>query len=179
MPRLKLFSFYSMRTFVVAILLVLGFAQAGLAQEFGRTQELLEGNNQTAYFVFARPGEATIQVHVMGAGGSGVYEVSEETDLGTLLVLTGGMMLPPRLKGEERNTTIRLYHREGDRRSLSYEASLEAFVADPGGYPLLREGDVVAIETIEKRRFSWRDLFSIGTAAATIVIAVDRVLKGQ
>ncbi|MCH8960503.1 MAG: SLBB domain-containing protein, partial [Bacteroidetes bacterium] len=59
------------------------------AQTFGRVGTMIaEGSS---YHVFAKPGEATVQIQVLGnVKFPGIYEVGVGTDLGQLLALTGG-----------------------------------------------------------------------------------------
>ena len=68
---------------ILYLTLILCTATAASAQEFGRIQEQVAAG--TAYRVFARPGDATVQVVVVADDGSGVYEVAADTDLGGAL----------------------------------------------------------------------------------------------
>ena len=150
------------------------------AQTFGRVGTMIvEGSS---YHVFAKPGEATVQVQVLGnVRFPGIYEVGVGTDLGQLLALTGG---PVQVFTEGRvvrrtEITLRLFHGEEGRRDLVYEASLETMLANPGSYPVLQDGDVFSIETltIERTRFGWRDGLSIVVTLATVGLLIDRIVE--
>jgi len=131
----------------------------------------------TSYHVFARPGQNTVQVLVLGDVSSpGVYEVGEGTDLARLLALSGGPGGRQR-SGTRQETTIRLYRPQENRRELLYEANLERMVAEPGPYPALQRGDVLQVKTVERERFSWRDGLRIFTALGTLAIAVERLSR--
>ena len=52
-------------------------------------------------------------------------------------------------------------------------------LANPGNYPVLRDGDVFSIETltIERTRFGWRDGLSIVATLATVALVIDRIVE--
>lgn len=150
------------------------------AQTFGRVGTVIaEGS---AYHVFAKPGEATVQIQVLGnVKFPGIYEVGAGTDLGQLLALTGG---PVQVFTEGRvvrrtETTMRLYHGEGGRRDLVYEAAFETMLTNPGNYPVLQDGDVFNIETLtfERTQFGWRDGLTIVATLATVALVIDRIIE--
>ena len=130
------------------------------AQDFGRVGKML--SQGTSYHVFAKPGEATVQVLVLGSvGAAGVYEVGVGTELDQLLALTGGTPMA-RTETSKTSVTVRLFREGGGRRDLVYEVSLERMLAEPDLYPPLQDGDVFTIETITtvRTRFGWRDVFT-------------------
>lgn len=161
------------------LLLLLFLAPAAHAQTVGRVGNITaEG---TAYHVFARPGEATVQVLVLGGVSSpGLYEVGAGTDLGQLLALTGG---PPVAQGgranQEVHVTVRLYRESGGTRTVLYEAPLEQMLAAPAAYPTLQDGDVFSVETvvIEKQGFAFRDVLTLLSTAATIALVIERIAR--
>ncbi|RMF58362.1 MAG: hypothetical protein D6746_09840 [Bacteroidetes bacterium] len=143
------------------------------AQEFGRHNRITASG--TAYHVFAEPGQATIQVQVVGAVSAGIYEVSAGTDLGRLVALTG-LTLTPGASGTSVRYRVKLFRDQPDgRRLLLYDAPLEEMLANPGAYPVLQEGDVVMIESKVSQRFQWRDALTILTSLSTIILLVDRL----
>jgi len=108
----------------------------------------------TAYFTFARPGQNTIEVLVLGGRQAGIYEIGEDINLGQLMALAGG-------GGREgRRTKVRLYlyRLEGGQRTRVLKEGMEDF-ASRSQYPSLQDGDVIRIETRE--RFNWRDILQI------------------
>jgi hypothetical protein len=125
----------------------------------------------TSYRVFARPGENTIQVFVLGdLGQPGVYSVGADTELAQLVALTGGPG-----GGGRSDTTIRLYRPENGRRELIYEAELDDFIRRSDVHPDLQSGDILQVETIQREGFDWRDGLRILTAAASLSFAIERL----
>jgi len=138
------------------------------AQQFGDIRT--EG---TSYRVFARPGENTVQVYVLGdLGQPGVYSVGADTELAQLVALTGG---PGGTTRGRSDTTIRLYRAENGQRELIYEAELDEFIERSDVHPDLQSGDILQVETIQREGFGWRDGLRILTAAASLSFAVDRL----
>lgn len=132
----------------------------------------------TAYHVFARPGQNTVQVMVVGSGiQTGLYELGEGTDLEQLVAL-GGYSPGVRQARNERTVTIRLYrdNTEGERQ-LIYESSLDELVAAQQAAPVLQMGDVARIEVIDRERFSWRDGLRVVTAAASLALVIERLSR--
>lgn len=131
----------------------------------------------SSYHMFARPGQNTIQVLVLGdVGQPGMYEIGEGLDLAQLLALSGG----PGLQRSARNrseTTLRLYRPQDGQRELIFEAEMEGFMREREAYPSLRQGDVFQVETVERERFGWRDALRILTAAATVTFSIERLLN--
>lgn len=164
----------------IACLLVL-LATAGAetlqAQTFGRAGDVQSVG--TAYHVFTRPGEATVQIIVMGLGG-GIYEVGESTRLDELLALIGGAQgeeIGQQQSGLTRRTTVRLYRMTGGQRSLIYEAPIEEVLLDPGTHPELRDGDYLGIEIVNRTRLGWRDGLRLLTSVGTLILVVDRLAR--
>lgn len=147
----------------------------GQAQEIGRVGNI----NATGvpYRVYAGMGEPTIQVYVVGSGGSGIYEIGESTRLDQLLALAS--IAPgatsPRVR---RKVTIRLYHLDGAKRSLVLEERLEDLMAwNPDQYPELQDGDFMEVEVRTRERFNWRDGLSILGSVSTIIFLIDQIKR--
>jgi hypothetical protein len=166
------------RTFVVVLAIVVGGIGASAhAQEFGRLQDMKERSN-VAYFYFAPPGEATVQVQVQGTvPRPGLYEVSESTDLNKLLTFAGGAALEPRPENRERpEITIRVYRPKAQGRSRVLEASFDQVLAGEKEFQRFNDNDIVVVETIQQRNFTWRDVLSLGSTALNITLLVVRIL---
>ncbi len=141
---------------------------------FGRVGDFTAAG--TSYHVFARPGEATVQVMVLSSGGAGgIYEVGVGTDLGELLALTGGAPLGSENNEVEQEVDLELYRGEGQSRSVIYEASLEEVIQNPGAYPSLRDGDVLLVRVTQRNKFTWRDVIAIVTTVASLLFLFDRI----
>lgn len=149
----------------------------GRAQEFGRVGDI--ETRGTSYYVFARPGDATVQVLVMGLGG-GIYEISNGTRLDELLALVGGASdtnIGQRTERQVRTTTVRLYRMQGPQRVLIYEAPLQEMLLEPGTYPTLQDEDLFIVETLDETRFDWRDGLRIVTSAASVLLLIERIVR--
>ena len=160
------------------LLLVFAASMSARAQEFGRIDNLI--NTGTAYFAFAQPGEATVQVIVLGSvAAPGVYEIGISVDLGQLLALAGGPPLTETTGTTQSTseTTVRLFRESTGRRDLVYEAPLELLLTEPDLYPSLQDGDVFTIETVTRTKtpFGWRDALSLVTTGLAVTILIDRL----
>ncbi len=149
-----------------------------VGQEFGRVDDIL--NTGAAYYTFSQPGEATVQVIVLGSiSRPGIYEIGIGVDLGQLLALSGG---PPftttsGTTTSRNETTLRLFREATGRRDLVYEAPLELMLREPGLYPPLQDGDIFTVETntVQKQRFVWRDAWTIVSSLGTIALIIERI----
>lgn len=132
----------------------------------------------TSYHIFARPGQNTVQVMVVGSGiQTGLYELGEGTDLEQLVAL-GGYSPGVRQARNERTVTIELYRDDADgNRTLVYESSLDGLVAAQQAAPVLQMGDVARVEVIDRERFSWRDGLRIVTAGASLALIIERLSR--
>lgn len=137
-----------------------------------------------SYFTFARPGENTIQVLVIGDTRDGIYEIGEGTNLAEFVALSGGAGEGPLQAGspldarEIRRVTIRLFRKDEDgQRRIVYEAPIEDLVEIRTAYPELRHEDVLRVEIERRRPFGWRDALTIVGAASSIIILIDRITR--
>lgn len=165
------------RNVVLMCALSMCVVMPSVGQTFGRVGEV--DARGTAYHVYARPGDATVQVLVMGLGG-GVYEVTDGTRLDELLALIGGAEGPdiglqnPRTI---RQTHVRLYRGSEGSRSLIYEAPLEQVLLNPTEHPRLLDGDLFLIETEMRNRFQWRDALTIVGGLASLALLIERISR--
>lgn len=132
----------------------------------------------TSYYVFARPGQNTVQVMVVGSGIQvGLYEVGEGTNLEQLVVL-GGYSPGVRRASNDRTVTIQLYRdNPSGQREMIVDASLDALIAAEAPAPTVQMGDVVRVEVVDRERFSWRDGLRIVTAAASLTLVIERLVR--
>lgn len=151
-------------------------APSAQAQDFGRVEET--ETNADSYFFYVVPGEATIEVQVMGTvRHPGLYRLGQGADLGQLLALSGGPILDVRERDRAREATIRLYRAQAGGEELVYEAGFEASIADRStSYPELQNGDVMTVEVVERQRITWRDVFTFINSATLIALTIDRFL---
>lgn len=157
-------------------MLLLGTATVpAQAQEFGRIQET---KTNTAYFYYAQPGEATVQVAVWGVPQPGLYEIPDSTDLDRLLTLAGGIPMQTRQEGRKPpRITVRLYRPERSRQDPLLEARIQKILEGEVDAPHLRESDIVVVETVQPTSFTWQDGLSIVSTAASLTLLVLRILR--
>lgn len=151
-------------------MLVSGFAPDANGQELKRFDNLI--SQGASHTIFARQGEATIQILVLGSvAAPGVYEVGVSVEMDQLLALAGGTPLTT-TDGSESEITIRLFREEASLRELIYEASLEQMLAEPGLYPPLNDGDVFTVETIVSagQRLNVLDIVNVLASITSIIV---------
>jgi len=123
----------------------------------------------TAYYTFARPGQNTIEVIVLGGGQSGIYRVGEDIDMGQLIALAGGGGSGGGGRRGRRKVTVHHFRLENGGRSKILEEDLEDF-AERSQYPSLQDGDVVRIET--RQLVGWRDGLRIASTVLSLGLTI-------
>jgi len=161
----------------VAVGICVGLGPGAQAQEFGRLQEMKEQTN-VAYFYFAEPGDATVQVQVQGTvPRPGIYEVPDSTDLNKLLTMAGGAAFEPRPENRKRpDITIRVYRPGTQQRGMLLEASFEEVVAGEKQFQQFRDDDIIVVETVQERRFTVRDAFSFSSSIFSLALLIVRII---
>lgn len=160
---------------VMLITLSVFCAGTALAQGLGRVEETT--SNIPSYFYYVLPGAPTVQVDVLGTvRAPGLYELTEGTDVGQLLALSGGPVLMVRQRASSREVTIKLFRPAANGGAPIYEAVFEQAVGDPETSPVLRDGDVLTVEVTERARFTWRDISSIVGTIGVLALALERLL---
>ncbi|MCS3650099.1 hypothetical protein GGQ08_001393 [Salinibacter ruber] len=120
----------------------------------------------TAYYTFARPGQNTIEVLVLG-GQSGIYEVGENINMGQLVALAGGGR-----GGGRTNVTVRHFRLKDGKRRKILDQDLDEFT-ERAQYPSLQDGDVIRLET--SQGWGWREVLQITTAVTSLTFTVLRI----
>jgi len=163
-------------TLLVGLLAAPLMADPAHGQRFGRIDET---QSNVAYFYHAQPGDATVQVSVWGTiPRPGIYEVPDSTDLDKLLTMAGGAPLEPRQENRDAATiNVRVYRPTPDSaRSVLFASSIENMLSEDTEYPLLRDDDILVIETIQpRRRFTWRDALSVLSSLGTLTLLGLRI----
>lgn len=163
----------------VAIVLLGGLAGLHPADVAGQTFGRIEDTETNlAYFYYARPGEATIQVSVWGSvSQTGILEVPDTTDLHTLLTLAGGApgIGKRRENRDPPEVIVRLYRKKQGERTKIFESEVEDVMTGAKAPPTLQENDVVMVETIEQRHFGFRDALSIASSIGSIILLALRL----
>lgn len=167
-----------MRAVVLSVLLCtlsVAAPPAARAQVLGTPTEVTASG--VSYHIFSRPGEATIQVLVMGDASGGVYVVGASTTMGELLALAGGTQIGSPQAGIVRNVDIRLLREEGGQRAVIYEAPIKQALLEPHAYPTLQDGDVLIVEARSRRAFGQqlREALSITSSLTSLILLADRI----
>jgi len=132
--------------------------------------------NTAAYYNYSDPGDVTIQVHVWGAMRfPGLYEVPRETRLSELISLAGGPQVPERARRSVRRVQLQLHRVTDASREVIMDVQMENQIVVSDADPVLQTGDVLSAESVVRQTFSFRDLFPIVSAAATLALLIDRV----
>lgn len=130
----------------------------------------------TSYYVFAEPGEATMEILVLGDAAAGVYVVGENVNLSKFLALIGGAGGEGVSADTEITKSVRLLREEGGQRVVVYDANLDEMLRNLSAYPALRNGDVFTIETEVRRRFNLRDTLQIVSTLGTLTLLTLRII---
>ncbi len=164
-----------MRSLALTFVL-LGFTiPTARGQVFNRVEETT--SNSTAYYFHVQPGSGTIETYVMGTVESpGLYIVGDGTDLGQLLALAGGPNLDARERTNRRTVEIKLFRPSASSDRPIYAAEFERAVVQQEPYPILRNGDILTVEVVEHRGFSWRDAFTVIGGISAVAIALERAV---
>ncbi|MEP0548313.1 MAG: hypothetical protein ABJF88_15355 [Rhodothermales bacterium] len=160
---------------ITAFAALLSFAPAA-AQTPRPTDVIAQG---TSYFIFAAPGEATIELLVLGNTKSGVYVVGETTTFTELLALSGGTGASDQNQSVRVERTVRLLREEGGERVVVYEADADEALRQTGAHPTLMNGDMVTVETEVHSRFNLRDTLSIVTSLASVTLLILRLVDSS
>ena len=129
----------------------------------------------TSYSIFARPGEETIEVLVVGDAGTGIYVIGRSVTLPELVALqgVGTYRSVPDVKT---TVTVRVL-RSG---SVIYEAEYDEVYIQPAATPTLEESDVVDIGIVTEQKFGWRDTLRVTAALSSVaglVISLVNILS--
>lgn len=156
-------------------LLALAPARPAEAQKFGRIDET---QTNTAYFYYAQPGEATIQIYVWGSAQPGIYEIPDNTSLPRLLTMTGGVPRGERQEDEKpARIEVRLYRPEASRETPVLDTRARRVLEGTVEAPRLQENDILVVETVQRSRFTWRDGLSISSTLLSFTLLVLRIFR--
>ena len=129
-----------------------------------------------SYHRFVRPGEATVELLMLGnAGATGVYVVGMDTDLPQLLALSG-VTLGASSGSERSEVTVRIYRQQGAQREMVFEASVADVLTAPADVPTFRDGDIIYVETIT-RSVDWYRWIRTVSSAVSLAYIISRVIS--
>lgn len=131
-----------------------------------------------SYHRFVRPGEATVEVLMLGnVGASGVYVVGVDTGLPEFLALSG-MTFGASSRGERSQITVRIYRQQGAQRELIFESPVEEVLTAPANIPAFRSGDIVYLESVSRTRFDWFQVIRTVSSIASLIYVAQRLIRG-
>lgn len=167
------------RVAACVVLMVVGCSlspETADAQAFMRVEETR--TNANTYYYMLNPGSATIRVHVLGAVRlPGVYEISESTDLGQVIALSGGPVVNQQPRNTRTDISLRVYRPGPGGQQIIFNDAFESTLANPGIYPVMQEGDVIVMDVTQRTRFGWREAASIVSTIAVMALAAERVSR--
>ena len=105
----------------------------------------------------------------------GLYEIPRETRLSELISLAGGPQVPERARRSIRRVQLQLHRLTDTSREVIMNVEMENQIVVSDVDPILRSGDVLSAESVVRQTFSFRDLFPIISAAATLALLIDRL----
>lgn len=127
-----------------------------------------------AYYNYTEQGDVTILVSVWGTvRNPGLYEVPQGTSLTTLFSLAGGPQASPRQSKNKRWINARLLR--GRSQEVVFETTMENSILSLDDDPEILAGDLLTVETVERAGLSWRDVFPVVAAVASVALAVERL----
>lgn len=133
-----------------------------------------QGSTTGPYTRIAVPGEATVQVMVMGVEvNAGLYEIGESIELDELLVLTGGGTYDPKTY----KTTIYVYRQAGGERTVIYEEPIQRVLIDNSTYPQFQNGDILLVERILRNRYTLFEVARTVSSATSLILLAIRIAE--
>ncbi len=127
-----------------------------------------------AYYNYTEQGDVTILVSVWGTvRNPGLYEVPQGTTLSVLFSLAGGPQASPRQSKNKRWINARLVR--GRTQDVVFETTMENAILSLDDDPEILAGDLLTVETVERAGLSWRDVFPVVAAVASVTLAVERL----
>jgi hypothetical protein len=133
-----------------------------------------------AYYDLASPTAVVDHVHVWGnLGRPGIYKIPRGTRLSTLYTAAGGPTAGPQTPQQRQDTRLRLLRPNGEGYEVIYETRFRnhppPFVDDP----IMRNGDVVSVETRVTQALHWREVLTTVSSLATFYLLMDRLITGR
>ncbi len=129
----------------------------------------------TAYRVYRIPGEATVEIYVVGLPNAGVYVIGSQTSLTELITITGSSPTSSESEVASRIASVSVLREEGGRRLPVYTAPMEQALAEPGAHPNLQNGDLVSFEVEVTVRTTFLDYVEYASRFASIALLFLRL----
>jgi hypothetical protein len=145
----------------LAALFMAGLLVGGLSP-FSAQAQNLPLPEQSYVNEFARPGQPTMTLYLWGSvGTTGIWRVERDVDLIQLLSVAGVPGVGTSERDVRRRFILHIYRDEGGERREVYAEEVENLIGGGAApVPPLQDGDILAIETRERRRISVNLVFT-------------------
>lgn len=127
---------------------------------------------------YGRPGYPQITVYVWGNADTGVWSVEEGTDLLEFASVISRIQLEERAPDRRSIRWLRIYREGRTGGAPFFESRIEDLFTERARYPQLEEGDILALETEARGRFTWRDVTRVVSTVGTLLntyLIIDRI----
>ena len=142
--------------------LVLGLCTVGpLFAQIGIDPSRMSNPGSAAYFKYTQAGDVAVVVNIWGTiRFAGRYELKRGSTLGDAVSLAGG----PQERGiqigvTDRAITVTLSRQRLEKREIVFQSELSSILESESPLPVLKEGDVIYINTITEPQPSFQSLF--------------------
>lgn len=140
------------------------------AQAQNATSPAVMGGELSQIKDYGRPGYPRVTVYLWGNGDNGIWMVEKGTDLLEYLSAAADGDFNNSSETKVRNNVL-LYRNGQIDKDPVFEASLDDLFSRQVEYPMLQDGDVLVVKSIQKRRFLYRfrTVSQITGAVASVV----------
>jgi hypothetical protein len=127
-------------------------------------------------FAYARPGQPTITVNVLGqVAQPGRWRIEEDVDLVNFLTVLRPVGVGLSAADTRQQQLVRVYRPAGDGRALVFESGIPELLSGSRRAVELVDGDTVVVETMSRSRFNLQTGVSLVGALASVVLLVLQV----
>jgi hypothetical protein len=147
-----------MKTIAIVLLLGVWFSETAVAQI--TDPSAYSRAAAAAFYKFTQPGDVPVTINMWGTiRFPGKYELKRGSNVGEAVSLAGG----PQERGIDigridRAITVTLSRERLDRREIVFQAELSSVLESESPLPVLREGDVVYVNTITEQQPNFQTL---------------------
>lgn len=158
---------------VASLFLVLLSPDVSQAQQIPPSSLLDGGLSQVQEYDYGRPGYPRVTIYLWGNAQNGMWTVEQGTNFLEYLSVAARGNFNEAAETRVKNK-IRLYREGQIDDEPVFEADLEAIFSRKVDYPKLQSGDVLIVESIQRRRFfTFRNMSQVvGTTASLVSLGL-------